>query len=359
MDNQNMGQQIPPVEPKAQSASPLNKGLIIGLSVGIVILLAAVIYLLTAKQAVSPIVGNNQLKGNQELAEDNNQSPTADWKTYQGSGFEFKYPQSVSVSSFNEAGYEVPATGNEDIVAVKSNGQTFLLIRKVGLQDLSEESIRQQFSATPYNDFVFAQVKMFNKEGIKLTFKGSGEEAENKTWYYFEHDGVFFQILIVSSYSSIANQILSTFKFTSQNETAEWKSYSLSGTNTTLQFGYPADMTLKEKNQRKFLDGSNFSLVSFENNQLFMSAFVNDPGRGLAGDITVNKQIRVAGVPASYQGLVISADMVPNPAERKKGVFVQFAKGADEYGILFWYPSAGPDQTELIDKILLTFKFSN
>lgn len=118
MDKQNLGNQNSPVEPKTQSALSLNKGLIIGLSAGIVILLAAVIYLLTAKHAVSPVVNNNQQAENQKPVEDNNQNATADWKTYgsQKFGFEVNYPSAIKAAGIMSENsvlgtYQAPVPG--------------------------------------------------------------------------------------------------------------------------------------------------------------------------------------------------------------------------------------------------------
>lgn len=211
MDNQNFGSQIPPVEPKAQSASPLNKRLIIGLSAGIVILLAAVIYLFTAKQAVSPVVDNNQQTKNQEPAEDNNQTATTDWKTYTSNsfGFSIKYPEGYEPTmELNDQHNKLTVFGGDradffEVRIIKDQDKDMsvkygYLGAQIETQDISLSNVKgyKAVSETGYGDagfqgapFVEFAVRR-NDEVYHLNFYGDAVISEQE------------------------NNILSAFKFT-------------------------------------------------------------------------------------------------------------------------------------------------
>lgn len=68
MDNQMPGGPVPPIEPGAQNTSPLNKGLIIGLSAAVIVLLAVVVYLLSPKP-VDNFTQNSQQQNTQKIEE--------------------------------------------------------------------------------------------------------------------------------------------------------------------------------------------------------------------------------------------------------------------------------------------------
>lgn len=97
MDNQNHNNpisQVEPrvsqVEPRAQNASVINKGLILGLSVSVVALLTIIVYLLTTKSAVSPAVQNNSSLLTPEQPVENKQAPLVEGQIYRNDKFGFE-----------------------------------------------------------------------------------------------------------------------------------------------------------------------------------------------------------------------------------------------------------------------------
>ncbi|OHA86984.1 MAG: hypothetical protein A3A96_03545 [Candidatus Zambryskibacteria bacterium RIFCSPLOWO2_01_FULL_39_39] len=364
MNNQNLGSQIPPVEPQNQGVpvAQSNKKLTTGLSLLVTALLVLVGYLLFGNKTVAPEKVEDNKQTNDQIQPIENQ--VAGWKTYSNAraNFEVRYPSELAI----KAGRSISGGETVQFSSGKSEVAEILVNVEGGtLSDVYsslENALDGMRGVNKFSSNVNQEAGTISVGGV-IGYKFQTVMANNtneivREDIVFGKYGLIYIITFQEQISGQSKEFLSSFKFTTQAETANWKTYSLSGTNTSLQFSYPESMGLVEKNQKKFLDGSNFSLVTLENNQLLVSVFVNDPGRGLGGELTVNKKIQVAGIEASYQGLATSAEMEPDVSKRKKGALIQFFKDGDEYAILFWYSASGIDQTQVINEILASVKFT-
>lgn len=124
MDKQNLGNQNSPVEPKAKTATPLNKRLVVGLSAGIIVLIVAIIYLLVSSPKVDPQAAKDaREKNRQQVMKELEQQAVdkqqmTDWKTYssQKFGFEVNYPSAIKAAGIMSENsvlgtYQAPVPG--------------------------------------------------------------------------------------------------------------------------------------------------------------------------------------------------------------------------------------------------------
>lgn len=218
MDNQNFGQPTPP-QTQPPIKPPLNKGLIIGLSAGIVILLAAVIYLLTSKPANGPEVeNNNQVNQNQQVK---NQDETTSLKTYRNDqfGFEVQIPADWSVEASTIGGLSELFFFSE---ASKKENELIKISCEVNREE--------EYCPTKYDMYFIntnyatdgAKKEIINN--IEWTIRdnevtGLGYETKQNGKFYH------FRLPRLSENEVKIVEFLSTFKFIDQNETADWKTY--------------------------------------------------------------------------------------------------------------------------------------
>ncbi len=231
MDNQNSGQAMPPTGPQAQNASRLNKGLIIGLSAGVVILLAAVVYLLMSKPANAPEAANDRQDQNQQptTANENRQANTQDeltgWKIYKNGeyDFELQYPGDWDAPTLNDSTSSngQPAVNlsflNEQVQMV--NDTTFISSGSLNVNisafiaDPKYKNINWEQEFLVSNGKAFYYVNTGSKVGPSPTVYVVGP---SRVWLISSDD--------INKKGTLI-KIASTFKFTDQAETSDWKTY--------------------------------------------------------------------------------------------------------------------------------------
>ena len=216
-----MDSQIPPVEPKAQNASSLNKGLIIGLSAGIVVLLAVVIYLLMAKSANGPEVVNDNQAQNQQPAE----SGIADWKIYsnQKYGLEFQYPSDWAVPILSDS---TTSNGQPSVNLSFLNEPIQIVNDTVFISKSSLDGNILSFVADPkYKDINWEQEFSVGNGKAFYYVNADSKAGPSPTVYLVGANGVWLISTGDVNKKDVLLKIVSTFKFTDQNETAGWKTY--------------------------------------------------------------------------------------------------------------------------------------
>ena len=160
---------------------------------------------------------------------------TADWKTYTNieGNYSFQYTDSVKIVSVDEEGGNIPVSNNSNVVYVQYGnlGSVFSITNYHATLNLSLDGLKYQF-AVP---FTLSSVKIVGVDGYKIIFSNTNGVVSD--FYFFEHGDQIFKITVLKN-NDIANQILSTFKFTdSVDETANWKTYT--NTEYGFQFKYP------------------------------------------------------------------------------------------------------------------------
>ncbi len=219
-----MDSQIPPKEPKAQNPWVLNGRLIVGLLAGIGILLAIVIYLFTAKPVNSPeVINDNQVKNQQQAAV--GQNPTADWKTYNNTEFEYevKYPSDWSINEDNQPNFSTVALGGNRLHI----GASSKPVKESDVCDVSYPKKSIVNIGSQQNNWCLDG----NPEDRWVTFINNGNVGVVLyCWFPETQDN-----------ARVCNEALSTFKFTAKNETAEWKTYKNEEYGFEFQTGEPVN----------------------------------------------------------------------------------------------------------------------
>jgi len=277
MDNQESNNQIspqtqPPVKPS------LSKSLVIGLVVGIVVLLVVVVYMFTAKKAVSPV--NNQDQQNQIA---NNQDEKENWKTYKFAeyGFEIQVPSDWELRQ--------PKPGVSHFVSVlgeqRSKEQEEKCVKNLINADPS-------ICAIPYEpDLIFVTlnplVPILNKDNSANII------INNLKWEKYQlgdsWSTIYYDFLVgkeIFSFSSKdeskLKQVLSTFEFIENEETADWKTYrneqyefeikhpptwQIDGNRSTNQtIVFDTDTNIAESRDSITVQVANVSLEEWKNN---------------------------------------------------------------------------------------------
>lgn len=220
MDNLNIGAPMPPqAQPPIKPL--LNKGVIIGLSAAIVILFAAVIYLLTSKPANGPeVVGNNQANQNQQVK---NQDEIENWKTYTNTslGFFVQYPVSFAPTvELNDQYNRLTAFG-----ASKTDTRFEVRLYKDTDPDMG---VKYGFLGA---EIASTKVKLGDIIGFQAVsatgYGDAGAQGNPYVEFAARHNGNVYHLIFYGDaiVSVEENKILSTFKFTTQDEISAWKTY--------------------------------------------------------------------------------------------------------------------------------------
>lgn len=220
MNNQNQASQTPP-QAQPSIKPPLNKGLIIGLSVGIIVLLAVVVYLLTARRAVSPeVVNNNQANQyqrakNQDQMEDTTPSKVEEWKTYKNEKFNYvlEIPKEWGSISDYDASYSAIIDNNTSSLILgteKSHRAEFTI-------SVLENNPNTKYTIDWYADF-YLENRQYQKESLKIAGKDAVGLSASKFsdlhyTYLIEKGNRLYEIGFLKK-DNTADKILSTFKFT-------------------------------------------------------------------------------------------------------------------------------------------------
>lgn len=262
-------QEVPtPQDPQVQEKSHGSKMILVIFGAVTLILIGVGAYVLGAKQS-QPVVQNSvQTTPIPSPTPD----PTANWKTLINDyGFSLKYPSSLRVLGVGMQVDEISAPEviiSKDPDDSKNSYPTFhvSIVKKefTSNKDLSLESIaKANYEANQANKNVFVQVinpisqtTLDGQEAYTYTLLSKGFSGKGMGWGSLiaeklkviesEYDNKHI-IIVYSANDSTFDQILATFKFTDQNQTldtANWKTY----TNTKLEiiFKYPHEWKTEE-----------------------------------------------------------------------------------------------------------------
>ncbi len=216
MDNQN------PVEQNLVKAqATINKPIIISLLGVIVMLLVAIVYLLTAKPVVSPVVENKPLLPKPESLEESDRNVVKSWQTYQNEKFGFELTLTDAWK-----GYKVfSSEGSQGV-----GSATFL---QFAVPTVDKTKCVMQVTDEVCGYVAPFSIMVVNKDKSNVsTVDGKITEDKDRVYYYSTYTHFNALPEDVSKINFEIPKILSTFKFTDQAEASNWKTY------TNMKDGY-------------------------------------------------------------------------------------------------------------------------
>lgn len=201
----------------------------------------------------------------------------ADWKTYQSQqdGYEFKYPSDWSINAPTND-YVILTPPGKKINSGDFDEIKILLVQNDELRQWRQEQLKLD-KPGPEN-VKGITVGAENYKAIEL--KGLGLIVSKDIFLEKDSLTYHFSINEESSKMPIFNQILSTFKFTGKDETADWKTYRNDGLGFELKYPITWDNYLTVKN--------------FSENQVifYLPAYANPDNKNLG---TIDGQIFCIG----------------------------------------------------------------
>lgn len=167
---------------------------------------------------------------------------TATRKTYRNEeyGFEFEYPKGWKISSSNPA--EIL------LQSIKGGNDNFRLKISPFSQKTSLPQIIIEETGVKGSSFEQGKIRIGKVDGIWVSSKAcAGAGCLIFDWFIVKNDYLyhFEQTFPNIAYDENFNTILSTFKFTEKDETADWKTYR--NKEYGFEFKYPAIYDEKEE----------------------------------------------------------------------------------------------------------------
>lgn len=244
MDNQNPSNQIPPVEPQGQGVPPTG-GIKISTSTGIAIIAIAVLaagaYFFFSNRTTAPKVEDSNQTQDQEQTVENQ---VAGWQTYTNTkyGFEAKIP----------ADWTVEESASNELVFFSQASRDANAARTLRCKDAKVKAEEALECSRRNQDMYFVNENYGNGTTKKEIINGvewEVLEGENSGWQYQTKQGgklYHFKLPYLPENKAKLSQFLSTFKFTTQAETADWKTYN--NTKFGFTFKYPTDWLMEGAN---------------------------------------------------------------------------------------------------------------
>lgn len=220
-----MNEQLEQTVSSVQPSNSGNKIVIIILSVAVVILLGAVIYLLASKPEATNIADTKVEAGNQNTVE---VTPVTipEFQTYSNKeyGFEVQYPSSMKIAHTSETGANIVDPNNSDKSYIS-----------VAVYNSDPENTFKG------NDQVYTS-ENYELNGLKgRILKGeSARSGEAATTIILVKDGKYYTL---QASADVFDKIVSTFKVTGKNNSVDWKIYK--NEKYGFEFSYPSAYTAR------------------------------------------------------------------------------------------------------------------
>ena len=274
-----MGSQTPPVEPQNQNVPPVqNKKLTTGLSLLVIALLALVGYLLFGNKTVAPEKVEDSKQVNDQIQPTENQ--VAGWKTYNNAraNFEVRYPSELAIKAGKSiSGGETVqfSSGKSDVAEILVNVEGGTLSDVYSSLENALDGMR---GVNKFSSNVNQEVGTISVNGV-TGFKFRTLMANNSSeiaWetVVFGKNGLIYIITFQKQILEVSDEFLSSFKFTTQAETSDWKTYR--NTEYGFEFKYLASWAFENYDPKGESDSkTNLVWVNFsENDQMVLSVEV-------------------------------------------------------------------------------------
>lgn len=137
--------------------------------------------------------------------------PTAEWKTYTGTGFSFKYPEDLILTEENST--------ENTYIYLKKSGSTYFTLEILNQKSKTLIEAQETEKQIEYNGNNWILHKSSN-------YCDAGNCGDLAQGYTLRINDIIYTLLIDKGNKEIAEQILSTFKFTDQNSVVDssvWK----------------------------------------------------------------------------------------------------------------------------------------
>lgn len=286
---------------------------------------------------------------------------TANWKTYRDERLMFRYPEDWTIDP-------VQVFGSRSEIEFKyQKTSAFSLTYIANYNNGTEKPFTtlEEFTGTR-RDRYSKEILLAGQKAKYIVDPGdpghviSYEEVlffspDNKAIVSLHYEQSYYD---VPKANKILDQILSTFKFISQTDTTDWKTY----TNASYTFQYPSSWGVTEGFAKTADHSENTVQILNKSGSVQINISPEQQIYGFSGGVDSKHFLTVNINGQNYQ---VKENIVSN-----RTVFVDFQIGTSKYHILFGtgYP-AGEEilasisdynlMKETILKILSTFKFNN
>jgi len=272
--------------------------------------------------------------------------PTADWNTYKGNNYTFKYPNSWKFYSSDEptGTTDVNGIGEYHLSPIDINN-SYIMLQVTSSEDTLLKLVEESIKNYSWTDKVISTTKINNIEATKVTGQENGAE---RIAVVFEMGNFVYKLQSLEESVNLFDQILSTFKFTDSGTASDESSDLNTYSNDSLTFEYPNSLTL----EYGFITGENSTIQIY-------SATSSEPLSNECMELvrTENKKdlkIKYYNKIVSNSGFACS-----DPDGTPREIWITGENGFAPGTVISYSVTEETEALKIFDQIISTFKFTD